>query len=153
MDRFSLSGLEDIAFDLGVDYENFPHETKPDFSKSLIKHFERQDKLSCLLIELLRHGYNNEIERILSEQTSACSITKKVQIILAVSFVKHKEEITSFLAQKLDISPNEVIIIAAALGSVKLLIDLPENAAAKLVEIDVSNIGKYKVASINRFEN
>jgi hypothetical protein len=36
-ERFSLSELKDLSFDLGVDYEMFPHQTKGELTSKEIK--------------------------------------------------------------------------------------------------------------------
>ena len=35
-ERFNLSELKDLSFDLGVDYEMFPHQTKGELSRELL---------------------------------------------------------------------------------------------------------------------
>ena len=54
VDHFSLAELQDLAFDLSVDYEDLPHATKSEFCRELIAFFERRGNLGCLLIEVIK---------------------------------------------------------------------------------------------------
>jgi hypothetical protein len=54
VNRFSLSELKDLAFDLGVDHEILPHETKRGLARELITYFEHRDQLGCLMARVLR---------------------------------------------------------------------------------------------------
>ena len=59
-DHFNLNELKELSFDLGVNYESFPHQTTSEFTRELIDHFAHRDQLSCLIIEILskRSGAN-----------------------------------------------------------------------------------------------
>jgi len=52
--RFSLGELKTLAFDLGLDYETMPHQTKADFPQALIAYCERLGPQT--LKELLQAG-------------------------------------------------------------------------------------------------
>jgi len=61
MDRFSLDGLKELAFDLGVDHQRFPHETIGDFARELISHFERRSQLGHLVAEALQRRHDDDL--------------------------------------------------------------------------------------------
>jgi site-specific recombinase XerD len=52
--HFSLDDLKDLAFDLGVDFQSFPHDTTRGFARELIAHFERRGTLDDLRRDVLR---------------------------------------------------------------------------------------------------
>ena len=59
---FGLPDLKNLAFDLGVDFELFAHETTSDFSRELIAYLERRSQLNCLIVEVMRlRSQNNEL--------------------------------------------------------------------------------------------
>lgn len=49
VNHFSLSGLKDLCFDLGVDYESLPGATKGDKARELITYFERRRNIAELV--------------------------------------------------------------------------------------------------------
>lgn len=63
--RFSLTELKNLAFDLGVDYELLLHDTTPNLARELIAHLDRKDQLDRLLTEITRLRPDNELERLL----------------------------------------------------------------------------------------
>ena len=99
---FSLSELKNLCFDLGVDYELFPHETKGDLSRELLAYYERTQELSCLVAELVKQRQDEELVALLAELES-CSPRAKVQIVLPGDKLKNRKELLSQLAQVLGV--------------------------------------------------
>ncbi len=129
VNHFGQDELELLAFDLGVDYELFSYQNKQKLSLELVAYFERRNRLGCLLAEVIRRRPLNNLARLL-EKVPACAPHTKIQIIAHVS-PEVTEEIEAFLdhlAQKHNLSGEEVSLIATAQGSLHLLLSLPEAA-------------------------
>ncbi|MDX1614473.1 MAG: hypothetical protein R3300_09195 [Candidatus Promineifilaceae bacterium] len=152
VERFSLSELKTLAFDLGVDYELFPHQTKGEFSRELLAYFQRTESLSCLVTEMVQRRPDEELVALLAELGS-CSPRAKVQIVLPGDKLDNREGLLSQLASVLGVAPDQVMLIATAPGSIRLLISLPEEAATRLVDLDPDRLGpNHPVTSIVSFE-
>lgn len=150
---FSLSELKDLCFDLGVDYEMFPHQTKGDLSRELLAYFERKQNLSCLVAEMVKQRPEEELVTLLAELGS-CSPRSKVQIVLPVDKLKNRKDLLSELAKVLGVAPDEVMLIATASGSVRLLVSLPAEAAERLIALNPDHLGDaYEITSISAYES
>jgi signal transduction histidine kinase len=124
--HFGQDELELLAFDLGVDYELLSYQNKQKLSLELVAYFERRNKLGCLLAEVIHRRPLNNLARLLAK-VSPCTAHTKVQII-AHTTQEVSEEIEAFLehlAQKYNLSREEVSLIAATEGSLHLLLSLP----------------------------
>jgi hypothetical protein len=150
---FSLSELKDLCFDLGVDYEMFPHQTKSDLSRELLAYFERTQNLSCLVAEMVKQRPEEELVTLLAELGS-CTPRSKVQIVLPVDKLRNRKNLLSELAQVLGVAPDEVMLIATASGSVRLLVSLPADAAERLIALNPDHLGDaYEITSISAYES
>ena len=150
---FSLSELKDLCFDLGVDYEMFPHQTKSDLSRELLAYFERTQNLSCLVAEMVKQRPEEELVTLLAELGS-CSPRSKVQIVLPVDKLRNRKKLLSELAQVLGVAPDEVMLIATASGSARLLVSLPADAAERLIALNPDHLGDaYEITSISAYES
>jgi len=69
--RFSLSELETLAFNLGLDYDSLRHHTKEEFSLDLLAHFERDEKLPALINLALQKRHDDEIAALLARLNPA----------------------------------------------------------------------------------
>jgi len=153
--RFSLGELKNLAFDLSVDYESFPHATKEDFSRELLAYFERRGTLSCLLEEVLKQRDSEFLVELLARLSSGCSPRKKVQVILRDYSPKDRETFIQALALLLNLQPNDVMVLGIAHGSVKVLVGLPEGAAQSLTRSAIRELesGKFQIISIILFDS
>jgi hypothetical protein len=116
---FSLSELKNLCFDLGVDYEMFPHQTKGDLSRELLAYFERTQNLSCLVAELVKRRRDEELVAMLAELES-CSPRTKIQIVLPADKLRNRKELLAELAKVLGVASDEVMLIATVPGSIRL---------------------------------
>ena len=64
--RFSLSELETLAFDLGINPDSLPHNTLPDFARELIAYCQRTDQTADLIRAALSQRPDAEIAQLLS---------------------------------------------------------------------------------------
>lgn len=152
-EHFSLSELKNICFDLGVDYEMFPHQTKGDLSRELLAYFERKENLSCLVAEVVKHRPDEELVTLLAELES-CSPRSKVQIVLPADKLKNRKDLLSELAKVLGVPSDEVMLIATASGSIRLLVSLPAKEAERLVALNPDHLGEaYEISSISAYES
>lgn len=129
--HFNISELKDLAFDLGTDHQQFPHETIPDFSRELIGYFKRRDQLSCLVTEILKCRLDDKgfLTQLLAK-LPPCSPPKdkntKVQIHVHESLLPDVSPVLKReLATKLNLAVEEIAIVGMAFGSMRLLVSLP----------------------------
>jgi hypothetical protein len=153
VERFSLDELKNLAFDLGVDFELFAHQTKQEFSRGLIAYFERRDNLSCLVTELLRQRHDDDLAQLLAK-LPARAANKKIQIIASEDVLQDVSVLLDELAKKLGISRHEVALVGAAWGSARLLISVPEDAIDRQVLSELRGLGEgeYEVAAVDTFD-
>ncbi len=150
-EKFNLSELKTLAFDLGVDYEMFPHGTKPDLSRELIAYFERKDRLHSLIQGIIQVRPDNRLSLLLARFPEKDGI-QKVQIILSNDQIKGKPDLQQKLAELLGISAGDVMVIATAAGSVKVLLGLPPEAAARLAALELPyQLAEYEIISVSFF--
>ncbi len=62
-ENFSQAELEELTFDLGVDAETLPRETKSEFARALIVHFEDRGEAGRLGREVFARRPNPALER------------------------------------------------------------------------------------------
>ena len=151
--RFSLDEIKAMAFNLGIDYENFPHDTKPNLSRELFVYCERTSQVGCLLTEVLKERADGTMGQLLAN-VGGCVPRKKVQIIISDNKIADKPELLASLAKLLGVSPDEVMLIGAAPGSIYLLVSMPPEAADELVRLQPKRLvdGKYRVQAITLYD-
>ncbi len=150
-ERFSLDELKTLCFDLGLDYEEFPHATKSEFSRELIVYFQRHNKMGCLVAELIRQRPDEWLTKLLA-QVSSCRPNEKVQLVLSNDKIKSRPDLKQKLAELLGISADEVMILATAAGSVKVLLGLPQKEAGKLVALPLPyQLYEYEIVSVTPY--
>ena len=154
LNHFDLTELKDLAFDLGVDYQRFSHETTRDLSRELIAYFERRGQQSCLVTEVLRQRPDNYLVQLLAKLPS-CTPNKKVQIILPNDMLDDEAGLLASLAELFDVSEDKVMLIGAVGGSMRLLIGLPEKAADLLIASGINSLGDgtWSITLIACFES
>jgi predicted MPP superfamily phosphohydrolase len=154
VNHFSLNDIKDMAFDLGVDFQLFSHNTKAGLSRDLITYFEQRDSLSCLVTEILRRRDSNDLVQLLARLPTSPP-HKKVQVIVSEDLLEDVSGFLEGLATKLNISKDEVVIVGAVGGSIHLLLSLPAKAADLLVQLEIHDIAdeKYQIVSISMFES
>ncbi len=152
---FTLEELKDLAFDLGVDHQIFSHGTKRTFSCELIAHCERRDLLHLLVTEALIERSSGLLVHLLAELPPSNKSLKKVQIIVTEDLLDDLPRILDGLATMFNCNPDEVALISATWGSMRLLVSLPENIAFSSSTAQVHRFaeGKYQIISITDFDS
>ncbi|MFQ5399588.1 MAG: hypothetical protein ACE5E7_08315 [Anaerolineae bacterium] len=153
VERFNLDELKNLAFDLSVDYEMFPHQTKSEFARGLISYFERKGNLSCLVAQIIKLRPDDEMTRLLAS-LGGCRPRTKVQVILSNDKLKSRPDLVRALAQLLGVGADEVSLIATAAGSIRLLIGIPAEAAGKLDDLDLPHqlADEYEIIGVKQFD-
>jgi hypothetical protein len=150
-DLFNLSEMKNLAFDLGVDYEEFAHNTPADFSRELIAYFERQNKMGCLITEMARTRPTTDFTSFLAA-VPACNPNQKVQLLLSNDQIKSRPDLKQKLAELLGIATEEVMIIATAAGSLKVLLGLPADVATQLGSLPLPyQLDSYEIIGVTPF--
>jgi tetratricopeptide (TPR) repeat protein len=133
LEYFDLTELKNLAFDLGVDYELFPHGNKSDFSRELISYFERRNNLSCLVQQIISLRDDSELIGILA-RLPPCAPRSKVQIIGRGTPADLPPELLAKLAEWAGTKTDDVEFIKGVQGSVHLLFSLPERVLITLTQ-------------------
>ncbi len=150
-ERFNLDEMKTLCFDLGLDYEVFPHATKSELSRELIAYFERHDKMGCLVAAMVKVRPDEWLTQVLA-QVSRCRSHEKVQIVLSNDKIKSRPDLKQKLAELLGISTDEVMIIATAPGSLKVLLGLPPREAGKLVALSLPyQLDDYEIIAVTPY--
>jgi hypothetical protein len=151
--RFNLEELKNLCFDLSVDYEMFRHQTKGELSREMLAFFERNQNLSCLVAEMVKLRPVDELVAMLAELGS-CSPRTKVQIVLPGDKLKDRSKLLAELAKVLGVAQDEVMLIATAAGSIRVLVSLPAEQAEKLLAMNPDHLGDaYEISSLTAFES
>src|SRR5919199_1878661 len=80
-ERFDLEELKNLAFDLGVSYDNLPHQVRGELARELLALFERRRRVGCLLQHAVRLRPDDGLLDLLGK-LPPCSPNKKVRIII-----------------------------------------------------------------------
>ncbi|MCO6435316.1 protein kinase domain-containing protein, partial [Nitrosomonas nitrosa] len=153
-ERFDLNELKDLAFDLGVDFELFTNQNKLEFCREFIQYFERRQKTSCLIAEIVKYRHDEELVHLLTE-LPPCKPQKKVQIIVSKGIRGDLTALRKELASKFQVTESEVTIIGAAWGSMRLLISVPDEMSSSQILSKIGHLfnGEYPIVAIDRYDN
>lgn len=150
--RFSLTELKNLAFDMGIWYEVFTHNTLPDFSRELLAFCIRQGLENCLLDRLRQLRPDENWLTTLAARLLPCDNGQKVQIVVAETLLPSMQLVLDDLARRLNISPDAITLVAAAWGSMRLLLNLPTAALVpKYKQITSLVDGRCRILSIEAF--
>jgi hypothetical protein len=108
-ERFSLSELQTVAFDIGIDSDELPHQTKGDFSRSLVEHCERAQNIDKLMEVALKKRSSVEIAEILKTSQKANATTNPVSpasSVKAENTTSAKRELKVFLCHAYEDKPK-----------------------------------------------
>lgn len=154
-DRFNVDELKDLTFALGMSHESFPHATISEFARELIFRCERECVLSCLVQLVIEKRPNSSIAELLTRLGLCNPHVKVILIIDAAGFDEDVKSLKQKLADLIEVSLEEVELIAAKRGSVQILIGISKDAAEKLLtkSKNLTVDGRVKILAIVQFSN
>jgi hypothetical protein len=156
VDDFSFSELKDIAFDMGLDCENFPLDSKVEFSRAMLNCVLMYHNLSCLLVYMEKRRQNQEIAQLLN-RLPPCQPRKKVELVLRDLNLRglDRAQLKASLARLLNLRVEEVGMLGIAPVGLLCLVGLPKDAAAKLSEFKPLSLSLegYPVESISYYDS
>jgi hypothetical protein len=90
-DQFNISEIQDLCFQLKVEYENIPGSTKKDKARELVLFMSRRKKLSALVsaIQEIRPGGILELDDPLPEDSVQPEVPVQMQVITATVNLLH----------------------------------------------------------------
>jgi len=170
IDHFSISDLQNICFDLGIEHESFPISSKPDFVRELLLFCIRKGPLlDSLLMELQmarRHSFEEKIlplmERSRNEyiKTIRPTATVRLRNIDFSCLEKNSRQIAVkgvvyYLAVQAGISPQDLEILQDRDGSLELKLQMNQSVARKFIEFaqEVTDISVEVVETDVAVEN
>lgn len=131
--HFDLGELQNLAFELGASYKAFRWRTQQGFVDALIKHCEPGRQLSRLLLEIMRKAPSQDMLELLVEFPPLDPPTKVV-VLLAKDHDSSESEVEEMLlADLLRIPDAQLVVMAAAHTSLRLLLGLPKETAQALL--------------------
>ncbi len=151
--HFNLKELKTLAFDIGTNYDLFPHEESETFSRELIAFCERQQMLNLLITETLSKRPDHSLAQLLAKLPPLDAVPIKMQIIVSNEKLDDMLEILDVLATKLNCRPDEIQLIGAAWDSIRLLLSFSTQSVDSLSKSQIRDLveRKYKVVSISDF--
>jgi hypothetical protein len=132
-DRFSLDELKDLAFDMGLATDKLPSNTINEFVREFISFCERTNQINCLLENVMRQRPAYEIANIVGRYGSCAPRAKVILIFDANVIPGSPDHLRALLADVLNLSVEQVSLLAAKIGSIHLLIGIPESSISKLL--------------------
>lgn len=112
VDRFNLNELKSLAFDLGTDYEKIPHEEIEVFSRELIVHFEKRNKLNSLVTKIIQQRPDEYLVRLKAKLSPSDTPFKKMQIIITRDLLDEMSVLLEEITTQLNCSQDEVVLIS-----------------------------------------
>lgn len=127
--HFELDELRDLAFDLGAEYTVFHQDSRRAFCRAWIASFESQGRVRCLAAAARERTQEPDavLENLLA-RLPACAPWPRLQVILGEG-QQDVGELLGDLAKRLRITPDEIVLVTAVRGSVRLLVSVPAGAA------------------------
>lgn len=151
-ERFSLTELKNLAFDMGIWYEVFTHTTLPDFSRELLAFCIRRGLENCLLDKARQLRPDENWLTMLAARLPPCDNGQKVQIVVAETLLPAMQLVLEDLARRLNIPSDAITLVAASWGSMRILLSLPTAALDSDYKQIASLVnGRYHVLSIEAY--
>jgi hypothetical protein len=120
-ERFDLLELKNLAFDLGVSYDDLPHQTRGELARELLSLFERRGRVGCLLQYAVKRRRADSVLDILAK-LPPCTPNKKIRMIFDEDLPAPSPKVLAALAEEMGTSLEDIEIIASARGSLHLLV-------------------------------
>jgi len=152
---FSLTEQKNLAFDLGVDYELFPHETKGDFSREFTSYCERRGQSNALVNLIASQRPNIGLGKLPADLPPSRP-HQKVEISISTERFQpiNESEVRKYLAAAYGVKQDEITIIGAAWGTLRLLVGLPKEVDLQnLLQVHGLGSGEYQIVESTAFES
>jgi hypothetical protein len=153
-ERFNLTELKNLTFVLSGNYEQFQHDTLPDFARELLLFCERRGLVSCLLNEVRkqRPDKGDWLAKLLAK-LAPCYEGQKIQVIVAETLLERVQDLLEGLARELGVPVTAITVVGAAWGSMRLLLDMPTTAIdfTRFKQIAALGNGRYHILSIEAY--
>jgi hypothetical protein len=154
IDRFSLSELKGLAFDLCGSYELFPHRTSSEFVPELILYFERRRTTGDLIAYILKERPDGDLARLFDIPSAPLSY-KKAQLIIQNGNERLHDVKTLLDELARELGVDEIEIIAIARGTIHLLISIPVliDEFFDVSQLDGVPLGAGRIISASAFDS
>lgn len=150
--RFSLAEMKELAFDLGVSYDAFPHLTAGEFALELVGYFERRGRIRALVRKMLELRPDPSLGRLLTELPGSDFGYVIIEMRIDAPSLENSSAWKAGIATKLGIEVEDIHILAMAAGSVHLLVGLPAEVAEAALQLGAAaQLGADVVQSTDPF--
>jgi len=150
---FDLEELRTLCFSLNVDYDSLPGEGKAAKARELVQYMQRHDRLDDLTVALASQRKPKIFPALATGpvQRGTC-----IQLLLEgelASFTDERREVLlSVLASVLRVEPSDVKILRVQSGSIRLIIEIPEQALIRLASLSSTDISALVSIGIQTIE-
>jgi hypothetical protein len=130
---------------LGIDYENLIHQSKPVFVRELLLYLNRKELLGDLFKQIAKKNTSTQSDAMLLRIASVLlPASPRTKLHLTIRLVSYKIDDKDALKQSLvsllstsgeQITTDEIEIVLAAQGSLRLLISIPAKAAERWIQL------------------
>ncbi len=135
-ERFNLSELKTLAYYEGYPFEDYPHSTISDMAREMLQYFEREGRLSAFVHAMLQERPDNELARIYAALPPTEQAARvKLELIIRDAGRESAQEIRDRIAYALGWRREDVGIIMAVAGSLRLLLSVPAQKAPALLAL------------------
>lgn len=154
-ERFNLSELKTLAYYEGYPFEDYPHSTIGDMAREMLQYFEREGRLSAFVYAVLQERPDDELARIYAAlPLPEKSARVKLELIIRNAGRENAQEIRDRIARAMGWQTEDVGIIMAVAGSLRLLLSVPAEKAPHLLSLarDPQSWLPYEVVSATLYE-
>lgn len=135
-ERFNLSELKTLAYYEGYPFEDYPHSTISDMAREMLQYFEREGRLSAFVQAMLQERPNDELARIYAALPPTEQAARvKLELIIRNAGRENAQEIRDRIVRALGWQREDVGIIMAVAGSLRLLLSVPAQKAPALLAL------------------
>lgn len=153
-ERFNLSELKTLAYYQNYPFEDYPHDTISDLAREMLQYSEREGQLGEFLKAILEERPDDELARIYARQPLPEKAARvKLELIIRQASKENAQEIRDRIARTMGWRQDEIGIIFAASGSLRLLLSVPRDKLPALLNLakDPQFWQPYEVESARPF--
>ncbi|HST04340.1 MAG TPA: hypothetical protein VLQ48_06340 [Chloroflexia bacterium] len=153
VNRYTLEQVETLLFVVNINRNTFgANETLPSLCTDVLQYCIGNGGLGCLLREALRDKPEPSVQAIFARYPS-CEPGVKVEVTIRDASLKDLGPALKAFLEAHGVKANEVSLVGAAAGSLKLLLSMPAHTADRVLSYPVSVLagGVYHVESVRAF--